>query len=577
MNLRTKPRSKWRRAFRILIPAAQPPIRAFRLLIFCCLLVLIAGCTRNEPRADLVIVNGAEPQSLDPAIMTGEPDLRVVTSIFEGLTRLDPTNALPIPGLAASWDISPDQKVYTFHMRTNLVWSTGEPLTADDVIYSWLRALNPETASDYAGQLYFLKNGEEYNTGVIKDPSLVGCKALDRYTVRAELKNPTAFFLDLCAFPTLLVVPRQTIEKYGDRWLSARPLPSSGPYELVAWRVNDKIRVRKNERYWDEANTKLEVVDFLAIASAPVALNLYETGAADVVWDKDLVPTELMDVLSKRPDFHSFSELGTYFVLLNTTRKPFDDPRVRQALALVVDKDRIIRKIIKQGGIVADSLTPPGTARYQSPKGLGYDPDKARRLLAEAGYPGGKGFPRVQYIFNAPAGGAAVPHEKIGVELQQMWHDELGIEVELRQLEWGTYMAAESHLDYDMGRASWIGDYNDADTFLNLYLSNNGNNRTGWKSEVYDKLIQSADEQLDPVAREKIFQKAEAMLIRDAVPIIPLYYYVGLNYFDERKVKGIHNNVLDQHPVNFIWKVKTPVTGAAQSPGMATVQLIETR
>src|SRR5580692_1888990 len=371
MNLRTKPRSKWRRWFRTLIASAcrllgghpfcrnrgdeaqsspvfkgkirdslprllpfgrvtRHPIRAFRLLIFCCLLVLIAGCTRNESRADLVIVNGAEPQSLDPAIMTGEPDLRVVTSIFEGLTRLDPTNALPIPGLAASWDISPDQKVYTFHMRTNLVWSTGEPLTADDVIYSWLRALNPETASDYAGQLYFLKNGEEYNTGVIKDPSLVGCKALDRYTVRAELKNPTAFFLDLCAFPTLLVVPRQTIEKYGDRWLSARPLPSSGPYELVAWRVNDKIRVRKNERYWDAANTKLGVVDFLAIASAPVALNLYETGAADVVWDKDLVPTELMDVLSKRPDFHSFSELGTYFVLMNTTRKPFDDPRVRQ-------------------------------------------------------------------------------------------------------------------------------------------------------------------------------------------------------------------------------------------------------
>src|SRR5580693_4721041 len=161
MNFKTKPRSKWRRGFRILIAPAQCPIRAVQLLFFAGSLLLLAGCTRNEPRADLVIVNGAEPQSLDPAIMTGEPDLRVVTSIFEGLTRLDPTNALPIPGLASNWDISADQKIYTFHMRTNLVWSTGEPLTADDVIYSWLRALNPETASDYAGQLYFLKNGEE--------------------------------------------------------------------------------------------------------------------------------------------------------------------------------------------------------------------------------------------------------------------------------------------------------------------------------------------------------------------------------------------------------------------------------
>jgi oligopeptide transport system substrate-binding protein len=576
MNLTAKPRSTlwWR--FRILVVRAGRELRQYFPAALVLSMLLSAGCTRNEPRADLVIINGAEPESLDPAIITGEPDLRAVTALFGGLTQVNPTNGSALPGLAERWDISPDQKVYTFHLRTNLVWSTGEPLTADDVIYSWLRALNPATASDYAGQLYFLKNGEEYNTGVITDPSLVGCKALDRYTVRAELKNPTAFFLDLCAFPTLTVVPRWTIEKYGDRWLKARPLPSSGPYELVTWRLNDKIRLRKNERYWDAANTRLRIVDLLPVVSAPTALNLYETGAADVVWDKDLVPTELMDVLAKRPDFHSFHELGVYFVRINTTRKPFDDPRVRQALALVIDKDRIIRKIVKTGGIAADSLTPPGVARYQAPKGLGYDPDKARRLLAEAGFPGGRGFPRMQYIFNAAAGGAAVPHEKIGVELQQMWHDELGIDVELRQLEWGTFLSAESKLDYDIGRSSWIGDYNDADTFLNLFMSDNGNNETGWKSAAYDGLIRSADEQLDLAAREKKFQEAEAMLIRDAVPIIPIYYYVGLNYFDDRKIKGIYNNILDLHPINAIWKVNAPVAESAQSPGMATVQLIET-
>jgi oligopeptide transport system substrate-binding protein len=515
----------------------------------------------------LVIINGAEPESLDPAIITGQPDMRVVIAMFEGLTRYDPKTAGPIPGMAERWEISPDAKVYTFHMRTNLVWSTGGLITADDVIYSWLRALNPATASDYASQLYFLKNGEEYNAGTIKDPSLVGCKALDRYTVRVELKNPTAFFLDLCAFPTLMVVPRQTIEKYGDRWLSARPLPSSGPYELVAWRLKDKIRLRKNERYWDAANTRLDVVDFLPIISAPTALNLYETGAADIVWDKDLVPTELMDVLSQRPDFHSFPELGTYFVRLNVTRPAFKDPRVRQALALAVDKDRIIRKIVKSGGIAAYSLTPPGTARYEAPKGLGYDPARARQLLAEAGYPGGKGFPRVEYIFNAGGGGAAVPHEKIAVELQQMWHDELGIDVELRQLEWGTYLAAQSSLNFDVARASWIADYDDADTFLNLFLSDNGNNMTGWKSPEYDGLIHSADEQLDPIAREKKFQEAETMLLREAAPIIPIYYYVGLNYFDDRKIKGVYNNVLDMHPVNAIWRTDAP--GAASAQPMA--------
>jgi oligopeptide transport system substrate-binding protein len=406
-----------------------------------------------------------------------------------------------------------------------------------------------------------VKNGEDYNTGKITDPSLVGCKALDRYTVRVELWNPTAFFLDLCAFPTLFVVPRQTIEKYGDRWLSARPLPSSGSYELVTWRLNDKIRIRKNERYWDAANTRLKVVDFLPITSAPTALNLYETGAADIVWDKDLVPTELMEVLSQRPDFHSYQELGIYYLKINTTKKPFDDPRVRQALSLCVDKARIIRKIIKSGGVAADSLTPPGTARYTPPSGLGYDPARARQLLAEAGYPGGKGFPRVEYIYNSSAGGAAVPHGKIAVELQQMWHDELGIDVELRQLEWGTFLAAESGLDYDIGRSSWIADYNDPETFLNLMMSDNGNNQTGWKNARYDELIRSADEQLDPAAREKKFQEAETMLIRDAVPIIPIYYYVGLDYFDGRKIKGHYENVLALHPINAMWRTDLPQTG----------------
>ncbi len=511
---------------------------------------------RHEPSADFVIVNGADPESLDPAIITGQPDMRVVTSVFEGLTRLDPKNAAPIPGLADHWEISPDGRIYTFHLRPNLVWSTGEPITADDVVYSWIRALSPETASDYSSQLYFLKNGEEFNAGTIKDPNLVGVHAPDKNTVVAELKNPTAFFLDLCAFPTLMVVPRQAIEKYGDRWIMAKPLPVSGAYELVAWRLNDKIRLQKNPRYWDAANTKLNLVDFLPIVSAPTALNLYETGGVDVVWDKDLVPTELMDILSKRSDFHSFTELGTYYIRFNVTTNAFRDRRVRQALGMAIDKERIIRKIVKSGGTAADSLTPPGTARYTPPKGLPYDPDRARQLLAEAGYPGGKGFPRVQYMFNGGAGGSTAQHGKIAVELQEMWHDELGVEIELHEEEWGTYLADASKVNFDVARASWIGDYNDVDTFLNLFLSNNGNNQTGWKSQRYDDLIHLADQQTDQAKRAEIFQQAETLLLREETPIVPLYFYRGLNYFHDDKVKGIYQNVLDMHPLNAIYKVK---------------------
>ena len=540
MNLPDSPRLRKWRGFCLLIPLLS-------------VVLPFAGCVRHEPRADLVIANGAEPESLDPAIITGQPEMRVSSAIFEGLTRLDPKTSAPIPGLAESWEISPDGRIYTFHLRTNLVWSTGEPITADDVVYSWIRALSPATASDYAGQLYYLKNGEDFNSGKITNASLVGVHALDRYTVRAELNNPTAFFLDLCAFPTLYVIPRQTIEKYGDRWLMARPLPVSGPYELVTWRINDKVRLKKNPNYWDAANTKSEVVDFLPIGSANVALNLYETHAVDIVWDKALVPNELLDVLLKRPDFHTYTILGSYFVRFNVTKKPFNDPRVRLAMALVIDRERITRKITRAGEQPADCLTPPGTARYHAPPGLKYDPERARKLLTEAGYPGGQGFPRVEYLFPSVAGGAGNLHEKIGVELQQMWRDELGINVDLHQSEWKVYLAAQAKLDYELSYSSWIGDYNDPDTFLNMFMTDNGNNRTGWSNAHYDDLIRQADREIDPARREKDFQDAETILVRDEAPIAPVYFYVGFNYY-RSDIKGIYPSIIDMHPLSAIWK-----------------------
>ena len=496
------------------------------------------------------------PRRLSPALILGIAEMRIVSQLFEGLTRLDPKTAAPGPGLAERWEMSPDGLTYTFHLRTNLAWSAGGAITAHDVVYSWIRALSPATASDYAGQLFYLKNAENFNSGKIKDSAQVGVHALDRFTVQAQLKNPTAYFLDLAAFQTLAVVPRQTIEKYGDNLIMARPLPASGPYELIAWRIIDKVRLRKNPRYWDASNTKTELVDFLPIGSSVLALNLYETGGADIVWDKDLVPTELLDVLMKRPDFHSYTILGTYFIRCNTTKKPFNDVRVRQALGLAVDRERLTKKITRAGELPAYTLTPPGISRYHSPEGLGYDPVKARKLLAEAGYPGGKGFPRFTYMFNAAAGGAAKIHEKVGVELQQMWRDELGIEVELQQVEWKVYLAKEAALDYDLVRASWIGDYNDADTFLNLFMSGGGNNRTGWANARYDELIRAEGKENNPAKREHDFQEAEGILIREGAPIVPLFYYVGFNYYETNKIHGINPNIQDIHPLNAKWNDK---------------------
>ena len=511
---------------------------------------------RHDPPADVTIINYSEPQSLDPAIVAAQPDMRIVAGMFEGLTRVDPKTGRGIPGLAERWEISPNGRVYIFHLRTNLVWSTGEPIRAADVVYSWIRTLAPATASDYAGQLFYVKNAELFNAG--KTNALgVGITALDPFTVRVELNHPTVFFLDVCTMPMACVVPRQTIEKFGDSWITSGPIPVSGPYELDFWRLNDKVRLKKNPRYWDAANTQSDLIDLLPIGRASSALNLYTRGQVDVVWDKELVPTELTDVLLSRPDFHTFTYLGTYFIRFNVTRKPFDDPRVRKALALAIDKRRIVERITRGGEQPAATLVPNGAANYTSPPGLGYDPALARQLLAEAGFPGGKNFPRMEYMFNAPAGGGKI-HEQIAIELQQMWRDNLGVDIELRQLEMQVYLTEQSQLHYDLSRSSWIGDYNDANTFLNLFVTNDGNNRTGWSNARYDELIGQANEITDPQAREKLFQEAETILVRDEAPVIPIFFYEGINYFDTNKIAGIYNNIVDSHPLQSIRKIHSP-------------------
>ena len=532
--------------------------RFFVTLLLLVGLVLSSGCSQTEPPADLTIINGVEPESLDPAIITGQADGRVVAGLFEGLTRLNEKTARAEPAMAEKWEISPDGRTYTFHLRTNLLWSTGDPITTADIVYSWIRALDPLTASEYAGQLFYVKNGEAFTTGKIKDPSQVGVHALDPYTLRVELEHPTPFFLDLCAFETLTVVPRQTIQKYGDRWLMADPLPCSGPYRLGYWHLNDKIRLLKNTNYWDAANTQSAIVDMLPVGSPDAALNLYIHGQADIVWDKSLVPTDLIDLLLQRPDFHSFSYLGTYFIRFNVTKKPFDDARVRRAMGLTIDRERIVTKITRAGEQPAYSLVPPGTANYSPLDITNYDPGLARKLMEQAGYKDGNGFPTFEYLFDAPAGGSAKIHEDIAVELQQMWHDNLGIQMNMRQLEWKVYLSAQAQLDYQVMRSSWIGDYNDPNTFLGMFTSTDGNNHTGWKSPSYDALIHDANQEPDARKRAEIFREAEKMLIDEDAPIIPLFYYVGINYFDTNRIQGIYQNVLDMHPLQTIKKIKPP-------------------
>lgn len=524
----------------------------------------LTGCGRVPP-ADLNIHNGPEIETLDPHILTGQPDGRVAAALFEGLTRFNPTNALPIPGLAHRWDISPDGRTYTFHLRTNAAWSTGEPITAADFVWSWRRAVAPETAADYSGFFYYVKGGRGLVDGASTNLNDLAINAPGPHTFVVELENPTPFFPDLCAMRIMAVIPRWMVERHGDQWVRAEPLPCSGPYEMVSWRPNDRIRIRRNPRYWDRENVLTDRVDFVAGDSAPAALNLFLTGAVDVILDKNMIPSELNDVLRERPDFHTFDYLGTYFMRFNVTRKPFDDVRVRQAVSLVIDKRRIIERITRLGERPASAFTPP-MAGYEPPPGLTHNVTsatseaayaeemsrnitQAKRLLTEAGYPEGRGFPPFSYMFNAGGGGGARMHEQVGIELQAMVREHLGLQMEMRPVEWKTYLTDMSALNFDTVRGAWIGDYQDPTTFLDCFLANSGNNRTGWRSAGFDRLLAEAAAQSDPRQREETLRRAETLLVRDEVPICPLYYYTGFYAFDPAKIGGIHPNLTDEHPV----------------------------
>jgi len=496
-------------------------------------------------------MNGAEVEPLDPALITAQPSDRVAYALLEGLTAFDGAGR-PQPGVAERWDISSDRRVYTFHLRNNACWSNGETVTAHDFLYSWRRTLLPETAGEYVAQLHFIRNARPFTEGTIKNFDEVGVRVLDAATLEVTLENPTPFFLDLCAFVTLLPVHRATVEKYPDWSTKPEHFLGNGAFTLKEWKLFDRVRLIKNPRYWNAANIALESIDVLPSARANTAFNFYATGLADLMMDKGLAPTSLMGELRKRPDFHAAPFLGNYFVRFNVTRKPFDDPRVRMAFCLVIDKQLLCDKITRAGERPAFSMTPPGTGgSYEAPPGLDRDPERARQLLADAGYAGGDGFPLVSYLYK----GDSDVDRDIAVELQGMFARELGIKMLLQPQEWTVYLTSLSDLDYDLCRSSWVGDYSDPYTFLGMFITGDGNNRTGWSNARYDKLMADAAREPDPERRFAIFAEAERLLISIDAPVCPLYYYVGIQFYDSARLGGIEPNLLDEHPLkNIYWK-----------------------
>ncbi|MAV38364.1 MAG: peptide-binding protein [Planctomycetaceae bacterium] len=375
----------------------------------------------------------------------------------------------------------------------------------------------------------------------------VRIRATDARTLVVTLNNRTPFFPDLVAFYPLYPVCRECIEEHGSPgWTLPQNIVTNGPYQLQFRRIRDRVRLRKSPRYWDAANVDLETIDAMAVKSETTSLNMFMNGQLD--W-ATTVPNPVIPQLKKRTDFLSAPMLTVYFYRLNVARPPLDNARVREALNLAIDKRRIVEQVTSAGQQPARSFVPPGLRGYQSAFCGEYDPQRARTLLAEAGFPNGTGIPKIQIVYNT-----SEAHRDIAQVISEDWNVNLGVQTELRNLEWGTFLDTLSQGDYMVARSGWIGDYPDPNTFLDMFVTGGANNETNWSNTRYDDLIQTAQVETDAEVRMGVLQQAEQLLMQE-LPIIPIYFYVSINMVNPR-IEGFSANIQDIHPLHILRRKK---------------------
>ena len=523
-------------------------------------MLVLTGCGKNNPSATqtsssgeveqiLKVGNGSEPQDLDPQIVTGLLEMHILLSLMSGLADYDPKDLHPVPNLAESWDISPDQLTYTFHLRA-AKWSNGDPIVAADFVKSYHRMLAPSLASEYAYMLFVVTNAEAFNTGKLKNFDEVGFKAVDDRTLLIQLNAPTPYFLSLLPHQSWFPVHIPTIEKNGplyergNRWTRPETFVGSGPFTLAEWKQNQVIIVKKNPNFWDAATVKLKEIHFFPMEGDTEEL-AFRTGQLHVT---DTVPPTKIEVYKREhPELIQISPLlGTYYYVCNVNKPPLTDKRVRRALAMSINREGITKTVTRGNEQLAFSFTPPGCGDYPLHTYFKADIAAAKKLLAEAGYPDGKGFPKIEILYNT-----ADTHRQIAESIQQMWKENLGIEVELVNQEWKVYLDSQRSKNYQVSRASWISDYIDPRSFLDMYVTDGGNNRAGWSNKEYDRLIREAGETADPQKRYDLFQQAETILM-DEMPVIPIYFYTH-KILMRPEVKGWWPNVLDMHPYKYVY------------------------
>ena len=492
----------------------------------------------------LVRGNGAEPASIDPQKIEGTPGGAVVRDLFEGLVVQD-SKGNTIPGQAESWTVSDDNKVFTFKIRDTAKWSDGNPVTADDFVYGFRRAVDPKTASNYG---WYMEIPTIINAGAIlkgeKPVESLGVKAIDDKTFQVTLEQPVPYFIKMLAHYTTFPAPQKVIEQYGDDWTKPGNIVSNGAYKLKDWKINEKIVLERNKNYWNDKETVINEVAFLPISSGNAELNRYKAGEVDIT---NIIPLEHYRSLKKEiPDeIITTPMLGTYYYAFNTKRAPFDNADVRKALSYAINREAITQYILGQGQKPAYAFTPEAVNGFTPPASQ-YGQmthkerlDKARQILSKAGY--SKSNPlKITLLYNT-----SESHKKVAIAVAQMWKD-IGVQTTLENQEWKTFLDTKNAGNFDVARAGWVGDYNEASTMLDLNTSDHGSNSGKYSNKEYDELMDRSRTVSSDEERAQLYKDAEELLAED-MPVAPVYQYVNSRlvkpYLGGFPMENVENNV----------------------------------
>lgn len=470
----------------------------------------------------LVKGNGSEPATLDPHKTEGTVESNILRDLFEGLVLSGPKGEV-LPGVAESWETK-DNKHYVFHLRKDAKWSNGDPVTAHDFVFAFQRAVDPKTASPYSWYLEMptIANATDIIAGK-KPADTLGVKAADDYTFEVQLEKAIPYFVSMLSHTTTYPVPKKVVEQFGDKWTQPENMVSNGAYVLKKWVVNERIELERNKNYWDNGKTVINTVVYLPIQSTNADLSRYLAGEVDLTYT---TPIERFKQLKKDyPNELKVTGLvSTYYYQFNFKHKPFDDVRVRTALSYAIDRDVIADKVMGQGQTPAYGLTPdyvdgfkPVVADWSKMTQAERD-TKAKAMLKEAGFDASKPL-KLELLYNTDDN-----HKKVAVAVASMWK-KLGVQVSLVNQEWKTYLETKKQGQFEVARAGWNADYNEASSMLDLMQTTHGTNDGKYSNPEYDKLMDESRDQVDDVARNKIYAQAEAILAKD-MPIAPIYQYV---------------------------------------------------